>query len=86
MTHRLPLTRAEATSKKGSAVMPTSLPPRSTNNNASALSAVMLTLVAATLTMLIVLYEMNPSAVGPAASIGFAFRPTVNQSPANSYD
>jgi hypothetical protein len=46
----------------------------------------MFTLVAATLTMLIGLYEMNRSAVGAAASIGLTFGPTVNHSPANSYD
>jgi len=66
--------------------MPTSLPPRTTNNDASALSAVMFTLVAATLTMLMALYAMNPSTAGAASSIVFVFGPTGNQGPANSYD
>jgi hypothetical protein len=66
--------------------MPTTLPSRPANKQAVDLSAVMFTLVAAMLTMLITLFEMNPTVANKGAGMGFAFAPSLNQSARSSYD
>jgi hypothetical protein len=68
--------------KEGFAAMPTTLPSRPANKQAVDLSAVMFTLVAAMLTMLI----MNPTVANKGAAMGFAFAPSLNQSARSSYD
>jgi hypothetical protein len=46
----------------------------------------MFTLVAAMLTMLIALFEMNPTVANKGAGMGFTFAPLLNQSARNSCD
>jgi hypothetical protein len=74
--------------KEGFAAMPTTLPPRPANKQAVDLSAVMFTLGAAMLTMLITLFEMNPIVAnkGTGMGMGFAVAPSLNQSTRSSYD
>jgi hypothetical protein len=81
MTHRQ-VWRGGCNIKEGFAAMPTTLPPRPANKQAVDLSAVMFTLVAAMLTMLI----MNPTVANKGAAMGFAFAPSLNQSARSSYD
>ena len=66
--------------------MPTSLPSGTANKRAVDLSAVMFTLVAAMLTMLIVLFETIPPAANQGVGMGFAFAPSGAAGAAEPYD